>query len=83
MIDARFVDTREEVYKWPINTWPKDEKMKLIGLWSRENTLEALEALALAPLTRILGWRKEEVMVLVAQARKDVMNPEIHAYWNM
>ena len=83
MIDARFVDTRDEIYKWPINTWPKDEKMKLIGLWSRENTLEALEALALAPLTRILGWSKEEVMVLVAQARKDVINPEIHAYWNM
>lgn len=83
MIDAHFVDTRDEIYKWPINTWPKDEKMKLIGLWSRENTLEALEALALAPLTRILGWSKEEVMVLVAQARKDVINPEIHAYWNI
>lgn len=57
--------------------------MKVIGLWSRENTIEALEALALAPLTRILGWSKEEVQVLVAEARKDVLNPAIHAYWNI
>ncbi|KAF2489681.1 methyltransferase domain-containing protein [Lophium mytilinum] len=83
MIDAGFVDVTDETYKWPINTWPKDEKMKLMGLWSRENTVEALEALAMAPLTRILGWEKEEVQVLVAEARKDVMNRDIHAYWSM
>ncbi len=29
--DAGFVDVVETVYKWPINRWPKDKKMKEIG----------------------------------------------------
>lgn len=83
MLAAGFVDVQESVLKWPINTWPKDEHMKKIGLFSQENTSQALEAFALAPLTRFLGWSKEEVQVLCAGARTDIMNTKLHAYWNM
>jgi len=83
MLKAGYVGVQETMYKWPINTWPKDERTKKIGMYSRENTLEALEALALAPLTRFLGWSTEEVQVLVAGARKDIRDTGIHAYWNM
>lgn len=83
MLAAGFVDVQESLLKWPINTWPKDEHMKKIGLFSQENTSQVLEAFALAPLTRFLGWSKEEVQVLCAGARTDIMNTRLHAYWNM
>lgn len=31
MIDAGFVNVQEKLYKWPINSWPKDAKYKEIG----------------------------------------------------
>ncbi|KAI9698865.1 MAG: hypothetical protein M1820_007372 [Bogoriella megaspora] len=79
--DAGFVDVQEKIYKWPTNTWPKDKKMKQIGVWSRENTIQALEGLSMAPLTRFLGWSPDEVKVLCAGARADIRNTNIHAYW--
>ena len=80
---AGFVDVQEKVYKWPINHWPKDKRMKQIGIWTRENTSAILEGLALAPLTRFLDWTADEVQVLLAGCRKDIKNTSIHAYWVM
>jgi hypothetical protein len=80
---AGFVDVREMVFKWPLNTWPRDKRYKELGLWSSENTLDALEAIAMAPLTRALNWKVEEVQVLLAGARKDIRDTRIHAYWDM
>ncbi|OBT59828.1 hypothetical protein VE03_10646, partial [Pseudogymnoascus sp. 23342-1-I1] len=57
---AGFVDVTVIHFKWPINMWPEDPVMKNIGMWSKENTLDALEALAMAPLTRTLEWEPEE-----------------------
>lgn len=31
LIDAGFTNVVEIVYKWPMNTWPKDEKLKELG----------------------------------------------------
>jgi hypothetical protein len=41
---AGFEEVHNEIYKWPINPWPKDPKLKQLGLWSRENMLDCLEA---------------------------------------
>jgi hypothetical protein len=83
MIDAGFEDVKEEVFKWPVGMWPKDKKMKELGLWSRENTIDALEGLAMGPLTRQLNWSAEEVKVMCAKARTDIKNPAIHSYFCM
>jgi hypothetical protein len=32
--DAGYVDVVEVIYKWPMNGWPADKKMKEIGMWS-------------------------------------------------
>ncbi|KAL8404367.1 hypothetical protein RB594_009279 [Gaeumannomyces avenae] len=81
MEDVGFEDVRHTVYRWPINRWPRDPYYKELGAWSLENMDAALEGASLAPLTRGLGWTKEEVLVLVAQVRKDLRNTRIHAYW--
>jgi len=48
-----------------------------------ENVSGGLEALSLMLLTNVLGWSKEEVLVFLAQTRKELGNKNIHAYWNV
>ncbi|KAF5667173.1 mRNA 3 end-processing YTH1 [Fusarium heterosporum] len=78
-----FEDVTEAKFKWPTNSWPRDKKHKELGLWNNENAKFFLEAVALAPLTRALGWSREEVAVFLTQARKELNDPKIHAYWPM
>jgi hypothetical protein len=80
---AGFEDVHEELYKWPIHPWPKDPKLKELGLWSRENMLDCLEAWAIVPFTKFPGWTPEGVQVSLAKARSELEDPkmEVHAYW--
>ena len=67
-------------YKWPSNTWPKDKKLKELGLWGLENVSGGLEGLSLALFTRVLGWTKEEVLALLPGIRRDMRNKNYHNY---
>ncbi|KAK1658482.1 methyltransferase domain-containing protein [Colletotrichum godetiae] len=78
-----FEDVHIERFKWPTNSWPKDQKHKEIGVWNYENFAPNWEGFLMAPLTRGLDWTKEEVMVLAMEARKDFANRNIHAYYNI
>ena len=43
-------------------------------------TLEdGLEGMTLRLLTQVLGWKSEEVQVLLVNVRKDFRDPKIHA----
>lgn len=42
-----------------------------------------MEAFTLAPLTRVLGWKPEEVEILLAKVRNVMKDPRIHAYYNL
>lgn len=83
MEQAGFVNVKVMSRNWPINTWPREKRFKNLGLWSRENTLGALEALALAPLTRVFNWTPAQVQMLLQGARNDIRDTKIHAHWNM
>ncbi|TDZ13654.1 Secondary metabolism regulator LAE1 [Colletotrichum orbiculare MAFF 240422] len=75
----------EDVYirkvKWPTNTWPKEEHHKTLGTWAHENCMAGIEGWTIAPLTRGLGWRREEVQVLLIKVREEFRDRSIHAYW--
>lgn len=81
--EAGFLNVTVMEFKWPVNKWPRDPALRTIGMWSKENTLDALEALAMAPLTRVLEWTPEEVHMLLQGVRTDIENEGIHAYWSM
>ncbi|RMY81185.1 hypothetical protein D0864_08380 [Hortaea werneckii] len=83
MQDAGFVDVQVRMFMWPSCGWPKDPYMKEIGRWNQVNILDGLEGFCLALLTRGLGWKKEEVDVLVAKVSNDLRNRKIHAYFPM
>ncbi|GKT89793.1 methyltransferase domain-containing protein [Colletotrichum tofieldiae] len=78
--EVGFVDVTISKYKWPINPWPKDQHYRELGTWCLENILEGLEGFSMAPLTRALGWTKEEVNVFLIQVRNDMKDRRIHAY---
>ncbi|KAH7120587.1 S-adenosyl-L-methionine-dependent methyltransferase [Dactylonectria macrodidyma] len=79
--EAGFEDVREYHYKWPSNTWPRDAKFKELGAWNHENIVTGLQGFLMAFLTRGLGWTPDEVNVLAAEAKKDMRDKLIHAYW--
>ncbi|KAK0636396.1 S-adenosyl-L-methionine-dependent methyltransferase [Bombardia bombarda] len=81
--DIGFVNITQLQYHWPSNSWPRDKKLKEIGLWTNTNVSSGMDTFILAYATRILGWSNEQVQVLAAQARKDLNDRTIHAYWPM
>ncbi|KAJ0310947.1 hypothetical protein COL516b_001647 [Colletotrichum fioriniae] len=83
LIETGFEDVHKQLYKWPTNSWPKDPKYKELGIWNHENAIAGWEGFCMAPCTRIHGWSREEVLVLMAEARKEFKDRTIHAYFNM
>ena len=83
MEDAGFVDVVEVLHKWPTNSWPKNPKMKELGMWKMENFLQGLQGGTIAPFTRALGWTAAEVEVFLVGVRKDIQSRNVHAYFPM
>lgn len=81
MVEVGFEDVALSTYKWPTNTWPKDEHFKELGSWNNENFMTGMEAITMAPLTRALDWSPEEVRVFLIEVRKNGNDRNIHAYW--
>ncbi|WEW57333.1 hypothetical protein PRK78_002798 [Emydomyces testavorans] len=75
-----FVDVRREVYKVPLNHWPKDRKMKELGKYQQLQMWHGLSSYTMAPFTRVLGWSPEEIEVLLAGLRKEIQDTSIHMY---
>lgn len=44
---------------------------------------EGLEGLMLRLYTTVLGWSEEEVLVLLAQVRRELNDPRIHAMFDL
>ncbi|WPG98752.1 S-adenosyl-L-methionine-dependent methyltransferase [Acrodontium crateriforme] len=81
-----FENIQSHMIKRPSNDWPKDPKMKEIGrvgentLFCCLNFLEGLEGFTMAPFTRVLGWKQEEVKSLIAKVRAETVQRSVHAW---
>jgi hypothetical protein len=81
MIDAAgFEDVHESDYMWPENPWPKDKKLKEIGMWTLENINGGLEDLSMALYTRVLGWTRQEVEAFLPGVRRGIQDRSMHTY---
>jgi hypothetical protein len=85
MTAAGFTNFVETKHFWPSNRWPKDNKLKEIGLfyfwfiehvarrrigiWQLEKLSGGLEAITIGLFTRVLGWTKQEPVVIIAKVR--------------
>lgn len=63
-----------------MNPWPKGKRNKTLGLWAMTNGLDALPAVSMALMTRVLGMKPEEVELVLVDVRRDMQNRSIHAY---
>ncbi|QDS72871.1 hypothetical protein FKW77_007448 [Venturia effusa] len=83
MKKAGFVNVRYQTFKWPIGPWPKDPGLKRIGAYNRMAWEDGMEGWAIYLFTNYLGWKKEEVDILIARVRKELRDSKIHAYQNI
>jgi metalloendopeptidase OMA1, mitochondrial len=61
--EAGFVDVHEKIIKIPINSWPRDPKLKMLGKYWAENFLAGLQGFSLVLFSRVFGWTKSEIEV--------------------
>ncbi|KAF2839261.1 methyltransferase LaeA [Patellaria atrata CBS 101060] len=81
---AGFIDIQETIIRAPYNAWPADPHQKEIGRWYNLGITEGLEALSLAPLTRVNRWDADQhVRPLVNQVRSVICSKKVHAYNNI
>ena len=78
---AGFVNIEKKTFKLPIGPWPKDKRLKEVGLFYREQLLQGLHGFALGLLGRVSGWSHDEIQVCIAIVRKDIQNAAIRGYW--
>lgn len=81
--EAGFINVREEVFKLPINSWPKDPRFKMMGRFTEQSMLEGLQGFSLAFFHRTLGWTKDEIEVYLVQIRKAIQDRNVHGYHKM
>lgn len=81
---AGFIDIQETVIRAPLNSWPADPHQKEIGRWYNLGITEGLEAMSLAPFTRVFRWHADEhVRPYIESVRRQICSKKIHAYNNM
>ena len=78
--EAAFEDVVEKRYEWPVGTWAKGQRMKMLGMWYREDLLYRVQGLTLAILTRGLGMSIEEIELLLIGVRDDIKSNKIDIY---
>ena len=79
-IRAGFVSVDEHIFKIPVGDWPRDRKMKTIGLYNRSVVHDALHGSAMKPFTHGLKWTPQEVEVFLISVRRDLFSTSQHGY---
>ena len=70
MRERGFVNVTQRVFHVPIGTWPQNKMLKSVGVYWRTILLDGLQAIALRPLMRGLGWDRDEVETFLVSVRK-------------
>jgi len=67
----------------PLGLWPKNKKLKKIGLFNWTQLWEGLQGMSLRLFMDALGWQREQLEVLLMQVREDLKDPTIHALFDV
>ncbi|KAK2624875.1 hypothetical protein QTJ16_006068 [Diplocarpon rosae] len=80
MRDAGFVNVSTRIFHVPIGLWPKNKVLKTVGMYWRTILVDGLQPIALGPLTRGLGWSREQVEVWLVECRKAYYDSWCHSH---
>jgi metalloendopeptidase OMA1, mitochondrial len=78
-----FVDVHEEIFKLPLNGWPKDPKFKMLGRFNGMNLREGLAGFSFRPFNQAFGWTHEETEIYLTEVKKALMDRKVHYYNNV
>ncbi|KIW19019.1 hypothetical protein PV08_03309 [Exophiala spinifera] len=79
--EAGFVNVKTHEEPVPIGTWPKNKRLKEIGMFFEHQFLEgAVDGYSLALFTRLGGWSEIETQMLLAQVRTETKSRKMHLY---
>ncbi|KAH6692623.1 methyltransferase domain-containing protein [Plectosphaerella plurivora] len=77
---AGFVDITESVINLPVSPWGKDPHDIFLGRAFNHGLTSALEAMSMAPFTRIERWPAQDVARLNTAVKKELCMLRHHAY---
>ncbi|KAK4144152.1 Demethylmenaquinone methyltransferase [Dichotomopilus funicola] len=80
MCEIGFVDVHEVVIKIPMNGWPKNLRLKQLGMMWQRILLEGVSGFSLRTFNRSLNQTVEEIEVLLVDVRKSLLDRSVHAY---
>ncbi|TVY38586.1 Secondary metabolism regulator [Lachnellula occidentalis] len=66
------VTTRTFTFPWAL--------LKMVGLYWRTIVTDGLLPIAMGPMTRGLGWDREQVEVFLVDVRNALMDPQVHCH---
>jgi len=75
-----FQDVKVRKDQWPMNSWPKGRRWKVLGMVVLENFEEGLESFSYKLCMEGLGWTKDEADKLLVEVRKNLSDRSIHVY---
>lgn len=75
-----FTDVTETTVQLPINPWTRDRRQNELGRWFNLSLTHSIDALSLAPLTRIERWPADKVFRLSADVKRRLCDLNTHAY---
>ena len=78
--EAGFEDIQENIFKIPTNPWPKDKRLKQIGSFELVHFRDAIGGLFLRGYTQLLKGDPADLQVKLAQARKEIIDRNMHTY---
>jgi hypothetical protein len=67
--NAGYSEVVQHIATIPVGTWPKDKKLKTLGMYQLANMLDGVSSYGPAHFTRVLGWTAQEYDVFAAKAR--------------
>ena len=76
---AGFVNIREEMFKVPMGSWPKDPELKRTGMMNLVQMLDGVEGFSYKSM-EAMGWTREEIEVFLSSVRREMKGLQFHSY---
>jgi SAM-dependent methyltransferase len=80
LVDAGFENVVETVLKIPTNPWPRDPRMKKIGAFELCHFRDGISNIFARGYEQILGGDPAYFEVVMANARREVLDRRMHSY---
>ena len=76
-----FESVSQTTHKCPLSPWPRDKRLRYVGLFMRTSLMDGLPGIARRPFMQGLGWTELQVQMFLLEVRKAIMDDSVHAYF--